>query len=98
MAKAKHTPGPWRVDIEDRLYGADNIEILGAFEEYGWFRGFIKTEADVRLIAEAPNMLASLIEIEALATQTSAGVRASRALSAIINKAHAAIAKATGDQ
>lgn len=57
MSHATHTPGPWKLercqcgDVNCERYGTSN----GIF-----YQGSGYTEADARLIAEAPAMLAAL--------------------------------------
>jgi hypothetical protein len=66
-----HSPGPWRV-VVGRLID-EYVEVLdangravvegGAEGDQGWIRGHVEiTEADARLIAAAPELLAALKE------------------------------------
>lgn len=55
----KHTPGPWKaVPHGSRIYGPDGYEL--AATSYEWQRTST-TEANARLIAAAPDMLAALL-------------------------------------
>jgi len=61
----QHTPGPWRVDYDHRLDGADQV-----VDASGRTVAFIATpkndhETDARLIAAAPQMLEALREMVA---------------------------------
>lgn len=92
---SKHTPGPWRVvqdptNISLQVYG----QTLALFE--CWRRSDEQTElANARLVAAAPDLLASLqlMVDRFLDTEGSYGAWENDALEA----ARAAIAKATGD-
>lgn len=54
----KHTPGPWKaIPHGSRIYGPDGYEL--AATSYEWQRTST-TEANARLIAAAPDMLAVL--------------------------------------
>lgn len=82
---SKHTPGPWRYDHELDYCGeiiASNGTSICSFTDE-------PSTNDARLIAAAPDLLAVLQELvkglEAMGWDTSTG------------KAHATIAKATGE-
>ncbi len=64
--KSKHTPGPWEVDryywtLQRRLFGDDEpeVQIIGRISE----TEDDEREANARLIAAAPELLAELIAI-----------------------------------
>ena len=92
---SKHTPGPWRVEIDDSPDAAwawqwptivsDEYEVVGTEGMYG----DLETDmANARLIAAAPDLLQALQEI----------VRRDLLAGAIKHDARAAIAKATGGE
>ena len=85
--KTQHTPGPWTVDNQ-YIHGPDGIRFLAV-------AGDGAGQANARLIASAPDLLASLEEL--FATDS---IRATTSASSIaaIAIARAAIAKATGTQ
>jgi hypothetical protein len=62
-----HTPGPWRVDktINGGYVRSDNSKVLGAagIAKVLRGRGYDDGEANARLIAAAPELLATLHEI-----------------------------------
>lgn len=65
---SKHTPGPWKVR---KLNARSDWEIRGAGDTYtgsphGMFIGGLMSEANARLMAEAPLMLEVLRELEDL--------------------------------
>lgn len=86
MSEAKHTPGPWRGDCE--IIGNSRVVATTA-----WCSGFKEEdEANARLIAAAPDLLAALKRI-------TAGLSDAEDLRALIKgdevkQARAAIAKA----
>lgn len=56
--KAKHTPGPWRVhpeDVEKVIQSSQGVAVMS-----GMLRDTIEREANARLIASAPDLLAAL--------------------------------------
>ena len=85
---SKHTPGPWRVvqdptNLSLQVYG----QTLALFE--CWRRSDEQTElANARLVASAPELLEALEFVIRGVPDTWEGVQ----------KAHAAIAKATGGE
>ena len=106
MAQDKHTPGPWRVVIDDDgnpLSGRPSVEASdeldcaivhsdGFIQEY-WrsARGDKEIHANARLIAAAPDMLEALQEF---CRRVEAGeIRSKRTYAAF----KALIAKATGE-
>jgi hypothetical protein len=89
---AKHTPGPWRVDYKD-MHGQqvvmnDHIEIATCWHHCV---GSIEKEMDanVRLIAAAPELLEAL--------QAIIGLPAHPMRKKAVEIARAAVAKATGE-
>ncbi len=83
-----HTPGPWIVSDPRKsqasgkdMYGIDGPEVVDDWEDWGF------TEADARLIAAAPELLAALENIVEMNPALSMGM---------IEPAQDAIAKATG--
>ena len=55
---AAHTPSPWRIGDEDhiwRIYGPGDGDVIGELEYIGG-----NAEANARLIAAAPTLLAAL--------------------------------------
>lgn len=100
---SKHTPGPWRVEIDDSPDAAwawqwptivsDEYEVVGTEGLYG----DLETDmANARLIAAAPELLVALqlMVDRFLDTEGSYGVWENEAIEA----ARAAIAKATGGE
>lgn len=67
MTTSKHTPGPWAYDpAELRIYYADgDVEPTVAYVEYD-NSSEAQAEADARLIAAAPELLAALKDAIAL--------------------------------
>ncbi len=103
-----HTPGPWEVDDEE-IYGLDTDGIASELiaripVEYNEDELLTTTnQANARLIALAPEMLEELVHLNALAASMAA-ILHSNGYSAYylsakphIDKAHALIAKITGD-
>lgn len=85
---SKHTPGPWRL-VEDRMNGSLQVygKTLALFE--CWRRDDVETEiANARLAASAPELLEALEFVIRGVPDTWEGVQ----------KARAAIAKATGGE
>ena len=98
--QTKHTPGPWEAIKSDGKFFIDaerseenGIGIAATFHDEPW------AEANARLIAAAPEMLAAVIEahnvLEAAALCLTPRGSRSR-LDSAIEQARAAIAKATG--
>lgn len=84
----KHTPGPWRV-VEDRA--PSSLEVYAGKTAIAecWRRADVETEiANARLIAAAPDLLKALEFVIRGVPDTWEGVQ----------KARAAIAKATGGE
>jgi hypothetical protein len=62
MSTPKHTPGPWEIDGSDiRQQGGYNIATMRCF---GTHALSVAKEANARLIAAAPDLLAMLIACE----------------------------------
>lgn len=98
---SKHTPGPWRIEIEDSPDAewsrrwpniiADEYEVVGTEGMYG----DLETDmANARLIAAAPELLQSLQEVIQYFDAPGDGCFSDAQLA----KARAAIAKATGGE
>lgn len=90
----KHTPEPWAA-CERGDYADEGIVILGNDRRIA----VVNLEQDDRLIAAAPDLLAALIGLKfilATAESNASGNPEWEAVSAKINAARAAIAKATG--
>ena len=89
----KHTPGPWVVDPAVRqgftVYAPKEGFIVGTQDEEGRY-GAIESEANARLIAAAPDLLALAERIARLPEHGH--------YLALIDEARAAIAKATGEK
>jgi hypothetical protein len=84
-----HTPGPWCAEGHNVFKGARPLPLalfIADCSHSGAHRPQAETEANARLIAAAPELLAALIEVVA---------EADRETTPFI-KARAAIAKATG--
>lgn len=89
--KNTHTPGPWAFDPEtSRVFDADLWYVAEIDPEYA-----SGTEANARLIAAAPDLLAALVRI----ASEGLDLRTLNAYDAhgFANIARAAIAKATGE-
>lgn len=70
MNTSKHTPGPWRVEERDRMglltiYAPSSNIVVAEIEEH--HVSVTDSFADARLIAAAPELLAMLREIVAIA-------------------------------
>jgi hypothetical protein len=93
-----HTPGPWRL----RELANDTLAVYGKGEYDIVFpkRGG-PLDADARLIAAAPDLLAALKQIDGLARQAEvyhARLNASEAFAKVSDIARAALARAGGQQ
>lgn len=96
---AEHTPGPWHLEVEaDALHVYSPVEEVLHFTDAGWDESTRATfEANARLIAAAPDLLAALEDaLSCVAICPDHGVvpgaRADR-----YDAARAAIAKAKGE-
>jgi len=89
----KHTPGPWVVDPAVRqgftVYAPKEGFIVGTQDEEGRY-GAVESEANARLIAAAPDLLALAERIARLPEHGHYLV--------LIDEARTAIAKATGEK
>jgi hypothetical protein len=89
----KYTPGPWVVDPAVRqgftVYAPKEGFIVGTQDEEGRY-GAIESEANARLIAAAPDLLALAERIARLPEHGH--------YLALIDEARATIAKATGEK
>lgn len=84
-----HTKGPWMAEFED---GSDYL-VVGPKTQYGIAKVVkLHCEADAYLIAAAPDLLEMLEAV----TDALAGHELNNGDVSAINKARAAIAKATG--
>lgn len=110
MTEAKHTPGPWSYENESQtVYVGDQIEgrWIAQVRGWGWLQklknGEEVQDANGRLIAAAPELLDALrVVAAALAWQCHGDCRAFGddpilPTQEAIEKATAAIAKATGN-
>ncbi len=87
-----HTPGPWKWDFD--LLGPDEKPILEIGMGYdGQWGGESPNDANARLIAAAPDLLAAL---KKLADHFEAEMRAHNGIPPLLFNARAAIAKAEG--
>ena len=84
----KHTPGPWKFMERGLLVKSDESEVVGTFHKAN------KNEANARLIAAAPELLAALERVAAL--DNGFGVVTGLPLVNAVMDARAAIAKARG--
>jgi hypothetical protein len=100
---ATHTPGPWRYFVEDdegpaKLPGTFTVDDAGL----DWIAQGIEYEANARLIAAAPDLLAALKALDDLRRPTVQGslgmvLMAIPTTHPLWDDARAAIAKATGE-
>lgn len=97
MSAGTHTPGPWRVGpVDDTIVtDAAGKEVAAIDGDYNSPDEWPRMEANARLIAAAPDLLAALTEIRRLAADIPALERSVRFAEAN-RKALAAIAKAGG--
>ena len=58
--KAEHTPGPWEIEYADPIRQPDVLPSIRATEFRGEVACGVFHEADARLIAAAPDLLAAL--------------------------------------
>lgn len=109
---SNHTPGPWKLHCYSQLHGeytifaggdtkdeADAIvcEVAGGLGVC--LDGCIESDANARLIAAAPDLLAALIECQAFIADSYTGTtQAERDAQPAWIAGQAAIAKATGDK
>jgi hypothetical protein len=103
---AEHTPGPWHLEIDDNaLHVYSPVEEVLHFSDAGWDEFTRATfEANARLIAAAPDLLAALEKIQSATDAVKASLAGTTiVLSDEANEmygaiwdARAAIAKAKG--
>lgn len=84
----KHTPGPWKVYDDGCIYTVDGVQVLTSYADSDG-HCIVATDADRRLAAAAPELLAAL---EVLLDAKERGDHKDKAFRA----ARAAIAKARG--
>ncbi len=106
MTEVMHTPGPWKVAGEG--YGWDYFAAVVPVKGSGLIarchlaalsRDYSQSAADARLIAASPTMLEALIGLQDILSRAESNASGNpewEAVSARINAARAAIAKATG--
>jgi len=85
---SKHTPGPWRIDIEE-TWPADAPCFITAYS--GGPLCMVDNREDARLIAAAPELLEALEVVEPVIDAMTASVEPGRMI-------RAAIAKARGEE
>jgi len=90
---AEHTPGPWQVGPEYHNHSRFSVYHV----DFSPVASFVPTEADARLIAAAPDLLAALQECFLLLQQLGAEGEPGDMPSPTLEKARAAIAHATGN-
>ena len=98
MSKTKHTPGPWRVQVTGHSFVVEahtHTEVISVDENGNPCRWSEYNEANARLIAAAPEMLAAL-ETAYMALIGYLPAHRNDVTDAAISAARAAIAKATG--
>jgi len=95
---SKHTPGPWRTNlVDDTLIESGGWCVAKAYGDYD--TDFERMEANARLIAAAPDMLAALIGLQyilASAESNASGNPNHDHVQRRVGAARAAIAKASG--
>lgn len=91
--RPKHTPGPWRVGNFDDVSNAAVVQWTAGFAEIHGSRS--RREANAMLIAAAPELLESLMLMVVLAPNPDLALDDIQR--AVVLKARAAIAKATGE-
>jgi hypothetical protein len=94
---ANYTPGPWQVgpEYENRL--SRSVWRGSFYDKASTVARFVATDADARLIAAAPDLLAALQECFLLLQQLGAEGEPGDMPSPTLEKARAAIAHATGN-
>ena len=99
MSTAQHTPGPWHIGkrtFAPYIYGPKGEEVAGPS---GFTSGHEETQANARLIAAAPDLLAALEEIASRQISVQ-GYNSPSALllrlASVQSLARATIARATG--
>jgi hypothetical protein len=108
MSQNKHTPGPWRVGnsfMESGVFSADGKTIValthGSARYYRRQEQIAEQDANARLIAAAPELLEALVDLTRVMPVLPADAKNIRGIEqqydAANRAAHAAIAKATGE-
>ncbi len=97
---SKHTPGPWRVGygfMESGVFSADGKTLVagthGSARNWRRQEQIAEQDANARLIAAAPELLAALMGLRLYVDPMMGGEEVDNAIRA----ANAAIAKAKGD-
>lgn len=103
MSESKHTPGPWVVEDETDpmltiLAPSANGDVVAHIVDVDWLDDPAKVGpqclANARLIAAAPDLLEALTEL----TDAAAKVWSDPFIRGAVDRARAAILKATGEQ
>jgi hypothetical protein len=107
MIESKHTPGPWKAQLREgyvRHHAKGQWEVVSAYETEWWIADAAPhtgcDEANARLIAAAPELLAALETVLSWAEPVAGDNRDKEAAAneeASIALARAAIAKAEGE-
>lgn len=95
----KHTPGPWRSHSAGHVYRADGIAatVVAKASDYNWAHHRAQCEADLRLIAAAPELMAACKAIKnCIPLFTSMDFYANDSLSHAVGLLDRAIAAAEG--
>lgn len=88
-----HTPGPWKIDAtDDSVRDSNEHQIC----DFNWTDDVGRSQANARLIASAPELLAALRNLVDAAESTSTLQREHRRAACVI--ARSAIARAEGRQ
>ena len=109
MSDKKHTPGPWEVRADPSHYDSFTTVVAGSGEqrkgmlremivEIGGWAGIETAEANARLIAAAPDLLAACQRLVTLIDESDqwSDVVSGTAMGEIVNEARTAVAKAEG--
>ena len=95
---SKHTPGPWKANFAISqaayIFGGDR----NFARVYNEWQDEANQEANARLIAAAPDLLAALKEAELVLAEKLRRLGADPNVSPTTHRIRAAIAKATGEQ
>lgn len=91
---SKHTPGPWKHRHTPLRGIANDVYCVDWSEDQEEVAEVVHGEANARLIAAAPDLLEALQVLDALWCENESG---GLDFSLAIDRARAAIAKATGD-
>lgn len=96
---AKHTPGPWAVDVDGRMIEAQLPNLRNEYEHICDLRGDIKGQINIgnaHLIAAAPAMYEALQEIDDQLDQFTVKAQEELGLRQALIKLRAALAQAEG--